>query len=349
MLPNVLEVGKKAAYRFLETPHLFYNHTIHYAETFTWHGALVYADLSGDQSLFSRLQEKFELLFNEEKKYLPAKNHVDFNMFGCLPLEFYLLTGEERYRKLGMPYADTQWDAVPEDAGAVVGKIPALTEEQEEWLRRGYSWQTRLWMDDMYMITIVQAHAYKVSGDRKYIDRTAREMVLYLDKLQRPDGLFCHAPDAPFLWGRANGWMAAGMAELLKILPQDSPDFSRIMRGYRLMMENFEKHQGPEGLWKQLIDEPAFWNETSCTAMFIFALVAGIKKRWIPASVYTPVVEKAWKGLCSYIEENGDVREVCTGTPKSDDKQFYYNRPRIAGDYHGQAPLLWCVNECLNP
>jgi rhamnogalacturonyl hydrolase YesR len=347
MLPNVLEMGKKAAYRFLETPHLFYNNTIHYAETFTWYGALLYAKLTGDQVLFSRLQEKFELLFNEERKYLPAKNHVDFNMFGCLPLEFYLLTGEDRYRELGMPYADTQWDAEETRAGSADNGA-GLTEDQREWLGKGYSWQTRLWMDDMYMITIVQSHAYKVSGDRKYIDRTAREMVLYLDKLQRPGGLFYHAPDAPFLWGRANGWMAAGMAELLKILPQDSPDFSRIMRGYCLMMESLGKYQGPDGLWKQLLDEPEFWNETSCTAMFTFAMVVGIKKGWLPAG-YTQAAERAWKGLCSCVEGNGDVKEVCAGTPKSDNKKFYYDRPRISGDYHGQAPLLWCVNECLSP
>jgi rhamnogalacturonyl hydrolase YesR len=346
MLPNVLEVGKKTAYRFLETPHLFYSNTIHYAETFTWQGALRYANLTKDRSLFSRLGEKFALLFNEEKRYLPAKNHVDFNMFGCLPLEFYLLTGEEPYRELGMPYADTQWDPVPAGPGSV-GNAADLTEEQREWLRKGYSWQTRLWMDDMYMITIVQTHAYKVTGDPKYIDRTAREMVLYLDKLQRPDGLFYHAPDAAFLWGRANGWMAAGMAELLKILPLGNPDFPRIMRGYRLMMESLKKYQGRQGLWKQLIDEPEFWNETSCTAMFTFALVTGIKKGWIPSGDYTPAAEKAWNGLCSCIEGNGDVKEVCTGTPKSDNRQFYYDRPRIAGDYHGQAPLLWCVNECL--
>lgn len=62
------------------------------------------------------------------------------------------------------------------------------------------------------MITIVQTHAYKVTKDRKYIDRAAKEMVMYLDELQRPNGLFYHAPDVPFYWGRGNGWMAAGMS-----------------------------------------------------------------------------------------------------------------------------------------
>ncbi len=61
------------------------------------------------------------------------------------------------------------------------------------------------------MITIVQTQAYKVTGDRKYIDRAAKEMVLYLDELQRPNGLFYHAPDVPFIGdvvmdGWRQGW-----------------------------------------------------------------------------------------------------------------------------------------------
>lgn len=85
----------------------------------------------------------------------------------------------------------------------------------------------------MYMITIVQTLAYKVTGDRKYVDRAAKEMVLYLDELQRPNGLFYHAPDVPYYWGRGNGWMAAGMTELLRCLPENSEYRPRIMKGYR--------------------------------------------------------------------------------------------------------------------
>lgn len=116
-------------------------------------------------------------------------------MFGSLPLELYWVTKDERYKELGLPYADTQWE-VPEDAKP----------SEKEWAEKGYSWQTRLWIDDMYMITIVQTHAYKVTNDSKYIDRAAKEMVMYLDELQRPNGLFYHAPDVPFYWGRGNGW-----------------------------------------------------------------------------------------------------------------------------------------------
>ena len=104
------------------------------------------------------------------------------------------------------------------------------------------------YMDDMYMITTIQAQAYRVTNDRKYIDRAAREMVLYLDSIQQPSGLFYHAPTAPFCWGRGNGWMAAGMSELLRMLPQDNPDRAEIMKGYLKMMEKLKDTQDENGM-----------------------------------------------------------------------------------------------------
>ena len=83
----------------------------------------------------------------------------------------------------------------------------------------GLSGETRFWIDDMYMITMLQVEAYRATGERKYINHAALEMKAYLDKLQQPNGLFYHRADAPFFWGRGNGWVAAGMAELLRSLP----------------------------------------------------------------------------------------------------------------------------------
>ena len=196
---------------------------------------------------------------------------------------------------------------------------------------------------DMYMITIVQTQAYKVTGDRKYIDRAAKEMVLYLDELQRPNGLFYHAPDVPFYWGRGNGWMAAGMAELLQCLPEDSKYRPRILKGYRKMMKSLKKYQTSDGLWNQLIDQPDCWAETSGSAMFTFAFITGVKQGWLKAKEYGPAARKAWMALVPYINEKNDVREVCVGTNKKNSKQYYYDRPRHTGDYHGQAPYLWCT------
>lgn len=331
------EVGKRLAYRFLEGKHMLHaGKWISYPETFNWNGALKFAEITKDQTLVKRLQDRFEPLFTTEKALLPIMNHVDLNMFGSLPLQLYQVTKEKRYLELGMPYADTQW-VLPEKA----------TEKEKEWADKGYSWQTRLWIDDMYMITIVQTQAYKVSKDRKYIDRAAKEMVLYLDELQRPNGLFYHAPDVPFYWGRGNGWMAAGMSELLRYLPKDNKDRPRILQGYQTMMKSLKNYQTPAGMWNQLIDDPECWAETSGSAMFAYAMITGVKHGWLDAKEYAPVARKAWLAMIPYINEKGAVTEVCVGTNKKNDKQYYYDRPRHIGDYHGQSPYLWCVYALL--
>ncbi|MFC6099178.1 glycoside hydrolase family 88/105 protein [Olivibacter domesticus] len=331
------EVGKRLAYRFLEGKHMLHGGKwISYPETFNWNGALQFAAKTNDKELVKLLQDRFEPLFSTEKALLPIKNHVDLNMFGSLPLTLYQITKEKRYYELGMPYADTQWE-VPEQAK------PA----QKDWSKKGYSWQTRLWIDDMYMITIVQTQAFKVTRELKYLDRAAKEMVLYLDELQRPNGLFYHAPDVPFYWGRGNGWMAAGMTELLRCLPKDHQDRPRIMQGYQTMMKSLKNYQMPGGMWNQLIDEKDYWAETSGSAMFTYAFITGVKHGWLDAKEYAPAARKAWMALVSYINDKGDVTEVCVGTNKKNDKQYYYDRPRHVGDYHGQAPYLWCTSALL--
>ncbi|MBO9566019.1 MAG: glycoside hydrolase family 88 protein [Niastella sp.] len=331
------EVGKRIAYRFINAKHALHaGKWISYPETFYWRGSLQYAALTKDAALLDSLEKKFQPLLTTESALLPIKNHVDLNMFGSLPLLLYQLTKNNKYRELGLPYADTQW-IVPEN-----GKP-----QEKAWDEKGYSWQTRLWIDDMYMITIVQTQAYKVTGDVKYIDRAAKEMVLYLDTLQRPNGLFYHAPDVPFYWGRGNGWMAAGMAELLRYLPAGNQYRPRIMEGYRKMMKSLKDFQTPAGTWNQLIDEKDSWAETSGSAMFTYALITGVKQKWLKEKEYAPVARKAWMALVPYVDEKGAVAEVCVGTNKKNDKQYYYDRPRSKGDYHGQAAYTWCVAALL--
>lgn len=129
------------------------------------------------------------------------------------------------------------------------------------------------------MITVVQVQAYRATGDAEYIDRAALEMVAYLNQLQQPDGLFYHAPDAPFFWGRGDGWVAAGMTELLRSLPTNHAQRTLIMLGYQRMMASLLRYQSKDGMWRQLIDHPEAWPESSCMAMFTFAMITRVKKR----------------------------------------------------------------------
>ena len=331
------EIGSRVTENFLARPHMPMppNGVVHYAEVCTWIGALSFAQASGNKELTGKLVARFEPLFREEKALVPEPKHVDWTVFGSLPLEIYIQTHDMRALALGEWMAMRQW-------GEPFGD--RIEKRAQEFRSMGLSWQTRLWIDDMFMITAVQAQAFRATGNRVYVDRAAHEMVYYLEQLQKPNGLFYHTPDAPFFWGRGNGWMAAGMANLLRWLPADNPDRARIMEGYRLMMASLLKYQADSGMWRQLIDDPESWPESSSTGMFAFAFIAGVKEGWLDAETYGPAARRAWLALVTYVDADANLREVCVGTGARNSRQHYLDRPRVAGDFHGQAPVLWCAS-----
>jgi len=195
----------------------------------------------------------------------------------------------------------------------------------------------------MYMITILQVQAFRATGNTVYLDRAALEMEAYLNKLQRPNGLFYHEPAVPFFWGRGNGWFAAGMADLLNDLPQDHPKYPRIMSGYRTMMASLLKYQDDDGMWHQLIDHPESFQESSGTAMFTFAMIKGVKNGWLKDQAYSEAARKGWLALTDRVDDEGKLADVCVGTSKLNDLEYYLNRPKRSGDAHGQEALIWCV------
>jgi rhamnogalacturonyl hydrolase YesR len=100
-------------------------------------------------------------------------------------------------------------------------------------------------------------------------------------------------------------------------------------------------------MWHQLIDHPEAWPETSGTGMFTFAMITGVKNGWLDEKNYGPSARKGWLGLIKYLNADGDVRNVCEGTNKRNDLNYYLNRKRNVGDMHGQAPILWCASAWL--
>ena len=323
---------------------------IHYATVSLWVNALECMKKI-DSPLLPRLIAAFEPYYAEKRSVMNEYHHVDLSIVGAIPLEIAILTGDERAAKLGLHYADRQWSAPKEgyDWGdRWYDKIPLA--EREEWWRQGYTPETRLWIDDMYMITVLQSQAFRLTGDYKYIERAGREMKLYLERLQRADGLFNHAPAAPFAWGRGNGWMAAGMALNLKYLKSDDPNRDAILGGYRRMMKALLANQRPSGLWGQIVDDKDSWDETSASAMFAYALQEGVNNGWLDgdADGAGHAVQNAYRALVARLDEFGNVSDVCCGTGWKNDRMHYMRRPRINGDPHGQAPILWLCSALLS-
>jgi unsaturated rhamnogalacturonyl hydrolase len=321
------EIGKRVAGNFAARPFEQPAGFIIYPEVCAWYGALMLARITGDADLQARLIRKFDpLLTPAGSTNISLQAHVDFRVFGAVPLELYLQTKAQKFLDLGMRFANDQWETVTPD---------------------GITTEARYWVDDMYMITLLQVQAYRATGDAKYRDRAALTVAAYLDKLQQPGGLFFHAPDSRYYWSRGNGWMAAGTAELLDALPMKHPRRPRILEGYRRMMESLLAYQGEDGLWRQLVDHPGAWPETSGTGMFAFAMISGVKNRWLEGGAYGRAARKAWLGLVKHIDERGNVHEVCAGTPKGFSAEYYLDRPRNVGDLHGQAPVLWSASALL--
>lgn len=321
------EVGKRVAENFVARPFEQPDSFVYYPEVCAWYGSLTLAQLTGDTSLRDRLVRKFDpLLLPVSSRNINNKAHVDFRVVGAVIMEIYLQTNEPKFLDLGKSFADKQWEAVTPE---------------------GITTEARYWIDDMYMITLLQVQAFRATGDAKYLDRAARTMVAYLDRLQQPGGLFFHAPDSPYYWCRGNGWIAAGTAELLRALPMKHPRRARILEGCRRMMASLLGYQGGDGLWRQLIDNPEAWPETSGTGMFAFAMITGVKNEWLDGRTFGRAARKAWLGLVKNIDEQGNVREVCAGTPKGFSVDYYLSRPRTVGDLHGQAPVLWSASALL--
>ena len=309
--------------------------TLVYPEACTWYGALTIAHRIGDADLQRRLIAKFEPFLGPEAARIDRRDHVDYRVFGIVPLELYRLTHDAKYLAIGRSLADAQWQNPTAD---------------------GITHEARTWIDDMYMITALQVQAYRATGDPVYLDRAALTLTAYLERLQQPNGLFFHTPDSPFFWGRGNGWVAAGLTELLRALPPEHPRRPAVLAGYHKMMAALLAHQGRDGMWRQLIDKPEAWPESSSTAMFTFALAAGVQHGWLDRATYGPAARRAWLALVSRLDENANIRDVCVGTDKGSHAagpdleqqyRYYLARGRRMGDLHGQAPLLWAAAALL--
>lgn len=327
---------------------------VQYSVVSLWVNALDCMDLIGDQARVARLIDRFNDFKPEGRFFHKCSRpyHVDDAIFGALPYEVYMRNGDRECLEMGNWYADTQW-AQP-CWGTYVERHNAPREQQHKYYEMGYSPQTRLWIDDMYMITVLQSQAFRATGEYKYISRAAKEMVFYLEKLQLREGpaagLFYHAPDTPFVWGRGDGWMAAGMALVLDRLPENDPSHAKIKAGYQLMMSTLLGLQRDDGLWCQLVDRPTDtrnWGETSATAMFAYAYVVGVRRGWLDAEKYGVAARKAYDALCSKLDQHANLADVCEGTGKKNDLEYYFSRGRVNGDPHGQAPMLWLAGELL--
>jgi rhamnogalacturonyl hydrolase YesR/alpha-L-fucosidase len=204
-----------------------------------------------------------------------------------------------------------------------------------------------IWLDDAYMSVPLLAQLGKISGERKYFDDAATQIRGFHKHLFDPRvGLFTHAghmanPDnhPQYYWGRANGWFMLATVELLDLIPEDHSDRATVINILKAHARGIATAQSGSGLWHQMLDRPDSYLETSCSAMFIYALAKAAQRGWLDASAYGPVAQAGWNGVTTRIDAEGHIEGTCIGTSYANDYIYYYQRP-ATDDVHGYGPVL---------
>lgn len=190
-----------------------------------------------------------------------------------------------------------------------------------------------LWTDDFYMSVPFLAQMGRLTGDNRYWDDAVRQVVQLSGRLFDPGrGLYDHgwsenaAPyDPRYYWGRANGWAAMTMAELLTVLPKDYPGRDKVLHLFRSHIRGLAEVQDGTGLWHNMLDKENTYLETSASAMFVFAIARGVNEGWL-APLYGPVAITGWNAVAQRVLPDGRVDGICEGTTYANDAVYYAYR-----------------------
>ena len=211
-----------------------------------------------------------------------------------------------------------------------------------------------IWADDLYMSVPFLANMGLLTGDETYLYDAVRQILQMADRLYIPQKeLFDHGwsvtsgeYDPRFYWGRANGWTLMAMAELLEILPENYKGRDEILHLYRSMIRTLAGLQNGSGFWHNMLDKTDTYLETSCTAMFTFAVAKGINEGWIN-HVYGPVALTGWNAIKTRVLDSGAVDGTCEGTTFAHDNTYYYHRGKSIYATHGYGPVLYAGAEMI--
>ncbi|MBP3756918.1 MAG: glycoside hydrolase family 88 protein [Prevotella sp.] len=211
-----------------------------------------------------------------------------------------------------------------------------------------------VWLDDMFMGIPALAYMGKYTGEARYYDEAARQVLSFASRMFVPEKrLFRHGwieamqPHPAFHWGRANGWAILTLCEVLDVLPNDHPQRADIMNLLQQHAAGLAALQHHDGYWHQLLDRQDTYLEASATAIYAYCFAHAINKGWLDAKAYGPVALTAWHAVASAVNDRGQVEHVCVGTGMGFDAAFYAYRPTHVMAAHGYGPVIWAGAEII--
>jgi unsaturated rhamnogalacturonyl hydrolase len=312
-----VEIARVLANRYPQAP------SISYIPAVAWTQTLRLAAVVHDASLSDRVRQQTQPWLSGERK-----------LFGDR-VQLTAVAGT-------MIFADMAGAAAGDSAAGALANEGAARAAEET--AGGIAQYGQGWTDDMFMGTVILARGGARAGREHDLETAARRLVAYAARLQRTDGVFVHATDGPFAWGRGNGFAALGLTEALEAMdltaPPPHPARAQLLDIFRRQMAGLAALQAPDGMWREVIDEPGSYRELTATAMIFSAMARGVRFGWLDRS-YRPVAERAWRALAAHVEPDGALVDVCESTGVGPTRRYYLDRKAISGaDDRGGAMAL---------
>lgn len=172
------------------------------------------------------------------------------------------------------------------------------------------------WCDALFMSPPVWAKLYNITGEKKYLDFMMKEYMATTDFLfDEKENLYYRDENfkskldngTKIFWSRGNGWVFAGLANILNELDPQSKEYQYFLKLYKKMAAKLLKIQTPKGHWSMSLLGQEFYPtpETSGSSFFIYGLAWGLNNDILDKKTYLPAVEKGWRAMVSYVTEDG--------------------------------------------
>jgi unsaturated rhamnogalacturonyl hydrolase len=307
------------------------------------------ADVTGDQAFAQYTRRNFQFIFAhleffraQAKQFGPQPAGLrrlmefheldDCGAIGAALIKLYKRDRDPRYRAV--------IDLIADFVSTKMQRMPDGT------LSRPRPHPVSVWVDDLYMSVPFLAQMGDLTGERKYFDDAATQVIQYAERLMNPTtGLFDHSwfahepVDPKFYWGRGAGWALMAAAELLSVMPEDHPQRPKVLEIYRRGAQGAAAVQSGSGMWHQLLDKTDSYLETSASAMFTFAIARGVNRGWLQP-VYGPVAQAGWRAVEQRVRPDGTLDAACVQTTAAYDAVYYYNRPTDLKAMQGFGAVL---------
>jgi rhamnogalacturonyl hydrolase YesR len=247
-------------------------------------------------------------------------------------------------------------DQVTAEERVVLARIADWIVKRQDRLPDGTLWRPgrdgSVWPDDLYMGGVFLVRYGLYTHDMRYIDDAARNIIGQAAREQDGDGLWFHGyfeatkTHAPFKWARGNGWVTVALVETLSAMPDNDALRPQLIAILRKQIDGLKPLQAPSGMWRQVLDKPELWEETSSTAMFAYGIARAVHRGWLPASDMA-MARHAFAGVAQNVTADGVIKNTCAGTGIGTTLEFYINRPHPDDEPHGWGPVLLAGTELL--